>query len=90
MSSTENPDPKGREHLGDEYVTYNRGMERRRPRENYPPFIPSSEDEEDAHREADRRVEHETQCEAERIMGDRYERPKGSGKAPMDPNAAFM
>jgi hypothetical protein len=23
-------------------------------------------------------------------LGDRYERPEGSGKAPMDPNAAFM
>jgi hypothetical protein len=24
------------------------------------------------------------------MMGDRYERPEGSGKAPMDPDAAFM
>jgi hypothetical protein len=27
---------------------------------------------------------------AERMLGDRYERPEGSGKAPMEPEAAFM
>jgi hypothetical protein len=27
---------------------------------------------------------------AERMWGDRYERPEGTGKAPMDPEAAFM
>jgi hypothetical protein len=27
---------------------------------------------------------------AERMRGDRYERPKGTSKAPMDPEAAFM
>jgi hypothetical protein len=26
----------------------------------------------------------------ERMLGDRYERPEGSGKAPMDPDATFM
>jgi hypothetical protein len=26
----------------------------------------------------------------EGMWGDRYERPKGTGKAPMDPEAAFM
>jgi hypothetical protein len=83
MSSAE--DPEGREHVGDEYVTYKR-LRETRPRLDYPPFPPSSEEEEDAHREAERRVEHEE----ERMMGDRYERPKGSGKAPMDPKEAFM
>jgi hypothetical protein len=29
-------------------------------------------------------------CEAERMLGDIYERPEGSGKAPVDPEAAFM
>jgi hypothetical protein len=82
-------DPEGREHVGDKYVTYNRRRERR-PRPDYPPFPPSSEEEEEAHREAERRAEHEAEREAERMMGDRYERPEGSGKAPMDPDAAFM
>jgi hypothetical protein len=27
---------------------------------------------------------------AERMLGDRYERSKGSGKAPMEPKATFM
>jgi hypothetical protein len=27
---------------------------------------------------------------AERMWGDRYERPEGTGKAPMDPEATFM
>jgi hypothetical protein len=81
MSSSENPE--GCEHVGDKYVTYNRRGERR-PRPNYPPFPPSSEEE--AHREAERRVEHEV----ERMMGDMFERPEGSGKAPMDPYAIFM
>jgi hypothetical protein len=83
MGSVE--EPEGREHVGDEYVTYNRRRERR-PRPDYPPFPPSSEEEEEAHREAERRAERE----AERMMGDRYERPEGSGKAPMEPEATFM
>ena len=78
-------DLEGREHIGVEYVTYSRCKERR-PRPNFPPFPPSSEEEEEAHREAERRVERE----AERMLGDRYERPEGSGKAPMEPEAAFM
>jgi hypothetical protein len=82
MSATE--DPEGREHVGDEYVTYNRHKERR-PRPDFPPFPPSSEEEEEAHREAERREEHEAEHEAERMLGDRYERPEGSGKAPMEP-----
>jgi hypothetical protein len=92
MSSAENPDPEGHEHICDEYVTYNRCRERRRPRPDYPLFPPSSkeEEEEEAHREAERREEHETECEAERMMGDKYERPEGNGKAPMHPEAAFM
>jgi hypothetical protein len=81
MNTTEEPD--GREHVGDEYVTYNRRKERR---PNFPPFPPSSEEEEEAQREAKRRIEHE----AERSIGDRYERLEGSGKAPMEPEAAFM
>jgi hypothetical protein len=64
MNTAEEPD--GREHVGDEYVTYNRRMERR-DRPNFPPFPPNSEEEEEAHREAKRR--------AERRLGDRYERP---------------
>jgi hypothetical protein len=87
MSSSENLE--GHEHIGDEYVTYNRRRERR-PRPDFPPFPPSSEEEEEAQREAEKRVEHEAKREAERMMGDRFERPEGSGKEPMDPNATFM
>jgi hypothetical protein len=87
MSSTS--DPEGREHVGDEYVTYNRCRERR-PRPDFPPFPPSSEEEEEAHREAERRVEHEAEREVERMLGDRYERREGSGKAPMEPEESFM
>jgi hypothetical protein len=87
MSAAE--DPEGREHVGDEYVTYNRRKERR-SRPDFPPFPPSSEEEEEAHREAERRAEREAEREAERMLGDRYERPEGSGKAPMDPEATFM
>jgi hypothetical protein len=87
MNTTEELD--GHEHVGDEYVTYNRRKERR-SRPNFPPFPPSSEEEEEAHREAERRPERKAEREAERILGDRYERPEGSGKAPMEPEAAFM
>jgi hypothetical protein len=83
MSAAE--DLKGREHVGDEYVTYNR-CKKGRPRPDFPLFPLSSEEEEEAHREEERREE----CEAKRMLGDIYERPKGSGKAPMDPEAAFM
>jgi hypothetical protein len=87
MSAAEDPD--GREHVGDEYVTYNRHKERR-SRPDFPSFPPSSEEEEEAHREAERRAECEVECEAERMLGDRFERPEGSGKAPMEPKASFM
>jgi hypothetical protein len=87
MSTAEEPD--GHEHVGDEYVTYNRCKERR-PRPNFPPFPPSSEEEEGEHREAERREEHEAEREAERILGDIYERPEGSGKPPMELEVAFM
>jgi hypothetical protein len=87
MSVVEDPD--GREHVGDEYVTYNRRKERR-PRLDFPPLPPNSEEEEEAHREAKRRVEREAERKAERMLGDRYERPERSGKAPMDPEATFM
>jgi hypothetical protein len=87
MSTAEDPD--GHEHVGDEYVTYNRCKERR-PRPHFPPFPPISEEEEEAHREAERRAEHEAEHEAERMIGDRYEQPEGSGKAPMEPEASFM
>jgi hypothetical protein len=53
---------------------------------DFPPLPPGSEEEEEAHREAERMAEHA----AERMWGDRYERPKGSGKGPMDPEATFM
>jgi hypothetical protein len=87
MSAAE--DPESREHIGDKYVTYSRRKERM-PRPNFSPFPPSSEDEEEKRREAKRRAEREAKCEAERRLGDRYERPEGSGKAPMDPDVAFM
>jgi hypothetical protein len=83
MSAPEDLD--GREHVGDEYVTYNRRKERR-PRPKFPPFPPNSEEEKEAHREAERKAERE----AERMLGDIYERPEGSGKAPMDLEAVFM
>ena len=82
MSATEDPD--GREHIGDEYVTYNRRKERR-PRPEFPPFPPSSKEEEEAHREAETRAKRE----AERILGDRYERLEGSAKAPIDTETTF-
>jgi hypothetical protein len=87
MSTVEDPD--GREYVGDEYVTYNRRKERR-PRPDFPPFPPSSEEEEEAHKEAERRAEREAEREAKRILRDRYEQPKGSGKAPMEPEASFI
>jgi hypothetical protein len=87
MGSVE--EPEGHEHVGDEYVTYNKRRERR-PRPDYPPFPPSSEEEEEAHREAERRAERKADQKAERMMGDKYERPEGSGKAPMEPEATFM
>jgi hypothetical protein len=87
MNPAEEPD--GREHEGDEYVTYNR-RRGRRDRPNFPPFPPSSEEEEEALREAERRAEREAEREAEKRLGDRYERPEGSGKAPVDPDVAFM
>ena len=70
MSIAEDPD--GREHVGDEYVTYNRRKERR-PRPDFPPFPPNSEEDKEAHREAERRAEHEVEHKAERILGDKYE-----------------
>jgi hypothetical protein len=79
----------GREHEGDEYVTYNR-RKGRRDRPNFPPFPPSSEEEEEALREAERRAEREAECEAEKRLGDKYERPEGSVKAPVDPDVVFM
>jgi hypothetical protein len=81
-------EPDDREHAGDEYVTYNR-RKGRRDRPNFPPFPPNSEEEEEAHRDAERRAEHEAEREAERRLGDRYERPEGSGKTPMDPDVAL-
>ena len=83
MNPAEEPD--GREHEGDEYVMYNR-RKGRRDRPNFPPFPPSSEEEEEALREVERRAERE----AEKRLGDRHERPEGSGKTPVDPNVAFM
>jgi hypothetical protein len=82
-------DPEGREHIGDEYVTYNRHQERKH-RPDFPPFLPSLEEEEEAHKEAERRAEREAKHEVERILGDKYEQPEGSGKAPVDPEASFM
>ena len=70
MSAVE--DPEGHEHVGDKYVTYNRHQERSH-RPDFPPFPPSSEEEEEAHIEVERRVEREAECEAETILGDIYE-----------------
>jgi hypothetical protein len=70
MSATK--DLEGREHVGDEYVTYNRHKERRH-RPDFPPFPPNLEEEEEAHREAERRAECEAKCEVERMLGDKYE-----------------
>ena len=83
MSATKDLD--SREHVGDEYVTYIRHKERRH-RLDFPPFPPSSKEEEEAHREAKRMSEHE----AERMLGDKYERPTVSGKTPMELEATFM
>ena len=77
-------DPEGREHVGDEYVTYNRH------KPDFPPFPPSSKEEEEAHREAERRAEHEAEHKDERMLGDIYEWPEGSGKALVDPETTFM
>jgi hypothetical protein len=49
-------EPKEREQVGDEYVTYNKRRERR-PRPYFPPFPPSSEEEEEAHRKAEHEAE---------------------------------
>jgi hypothetical protein len=87
MSAAEDPD--GHEHVGNEYVTYNRRKERR-PRLDFPHFPPNSEEEEETHREAEIRVECEAERETKRMLGDRYERPEGSGKSPMELEAAFM
>ena len=59
-------------------------------RPDFPPFPPNSEEEEEAHKEAERRAEPEAEREVERMLGDRYERLEGSGKAPMEPEIAFM
>ena len=47
---------EGHEHVGDEYVTYNRRRQRR-PRPDFHSFPPSSEEEEEAHREVERIME---------------------------------
>ena len=70
MSAAE--DLESHEHVGDEYVTYNRHKERR-PRHNFPHFPPSSEEEEEVHMESKKRAEHEAESEVERILGDKYE-----------------
>jgi hypothetical protein len=82
-------DPKGHDHVGDEYINYNRCREMR-PRPYLPPFPPSSEEEEEAHREEERRAERDVEHEVERRLGDTYDLPEGSGKVPMDLDAAFM
>jgi len=59
LSSVENP--KGREHIGDEFVTYNRRREQRGPKSDYPPSPHSSKEEEEEQQEAERRVEREAE-----------------------------
>jgi hypothetical protein len=80
---------EGCEHVGDKYVTYNRHREKR-SRPDFPPFPPSSKEDEELHIEEERREESEVEHEAERMLGDIYERLEGSGKAPMEPETAFM
>jgi hypothetical protein len=87
MSAVE--DPEGREHVVEEYVTYNRCKERI-SRLDLPPFPPNSEEVEEAHKEAERREEREADHEPERMLGERYERLEGSGKALMEPKTTFM
>jgi hypothetical protein len=70
MSASE--DREGREHVGDKYVTSNRHRERS-SRPDFPPFPPRLEEDEEAHREAERSIEREGEHEAERMLGDRYE-----------------
>jgi hypothetical protein len=82
-------EPEGREHVGDEYVTYDRRKERTL-RPDFPPFPPSSDEEEEVHREAKRRAKHEPEHETKRMMGGAYERQEVSGKTPMDSNVTFM
>jgi hypothetical protein len=53
-------EPNGHENEGDEYVTYNR-RRGSRDRPNFPPFPPSSEEEEEALIEAERRAEREAE-----------------------------
>jgi hypothetical protein len=86
MSAPE--DPEGHEHVGDKYVTYRHKETRHRL--DFTPFPPSLEEEEEAHREAEIRVEREVERKEERMLGDRYERPKGSGKALIDLETYFM
>jgi hypothetical protein len=63
MSAAE--DLEDHEHVGDEYVTYNKHQERRH-RLDFPLFPPSSEEEEEVHREAERRAECEAECMRQR------------------------
>jgi hypothetical protein len=42
------------------------------------------------HRGKKREGKRERVSEVDKMLGDRYERPGGSGKAPMDPDVAFM
>ena len=70
MSAT--TDRGGREHVGDEYVTYNRHKEGR-PRYHFPPFPPILEEEEEVHMDEERREEHEVEHEAKRMLREKYE-----------------
>jgi len=67
-------DPQGHENVGEEYTNYNRRRERI-PRPHFAPFPPSLEEEEEAHKEAERREEHEAEREVETMLGEKYERP---------------
>jgi hypothetical protein len=91
MSSIENP--RGHEHIGDEFVTYRRHVERREPRSYYPPFPHNSKEDEEAHQEAERRANHEADIEAKRGIGDRYKRQKVVEKHPWtqkQPSCRFL
>jgi hypothetical protein len=54
-----------------------------------PPFPSSSKEEEEVHREVERRKENKTKHEVDKMIGNIHERLEGSGKAPMDPKVAF-
>jgi hypothetical protein len=54
------------------------------------PFFLLAQRKRKRHKEAERRAKHEAKHEAKRMLGDRYERTEGNGKAPVDLEEYFM